>query len=673
MIHCELPESLQRQLLAYRRRVWQIKMIEAVAIAIVGLGAAFLVVYAWDRLADTPRLMRWALLVTSVLLMAIVPWFVYRWVWNHRGLEPLARLLSKKLPAVGDQLLGVIELTHSDSEQARSPALCQAAMSQVAHDASGRDLNQATPPSGYRVWAATAAIVMTTILGLAAFYPAASANALARWVTPWRATPRYTFTQIEPLADEIVIAHGEPVSLVIQLSDASRWQPAQAELSIGGQPPVSSQLEDGHYTFQIPPQISKQGMTLSVGDVRKTVNLNPMLRPELSSMVADVRLPAYLQQPETQVSDSRGGNVTAVRGSTATFTATINRALASGQINDQACAPIDATLTSRRVQMNDLPTIKFQWKDHWGLSGREPFELSLHAIDDEAPTLICDGLARQSVILDTETLTFRVRASDDFGVRQIGMMWRGLDDRVVQNIAQGERPLAAGTPEADDLDVLGTFSAKSLGIEPQPIELFVWAEDYLPNRKRVLSPPHILYILTPDQHAIWMTEQLSKWHRQAMDVRDRERQLYEKNKELRSLSPSDLDSAESRREVKRQASAERANGRRLDRLGELGDQLVQTASRNPEIGVGHLERWAEMLQVLRDLSENRMPSVADLLTDASGSTDQIGGDQANSRRSSSRDHSFGEIRRSRSAPPRENASAACGTATGRHGIVREFA
>src|SRR5262249_16142467 len=38
--------------------------------------------------------------------------------------------------------------------------------------------------------------------------------------------------------------------------------------------------------------------------------------------------------------------------------------------------------------------------------------------------------------------------------------------------------------------------------------------------------------------------------------------------------------------------------------------------RNPEFGVGHLEKWAEMLQILKDSSANRMPSVADLLKQA---------------------------------------------------------
>src|SRR5262249_19052155 len=65
-----------------------------------------------------------------------------------------------------------------------------------------------------------------------------------------------------------------------------------------------------------------------------------------------------------------------------------------------------------------------------------------------------------------------------------------------------------------------------------------------------------------------------------------------------------------------QASAERQNGRRLTALTNVGDMLVREAMRNPEFGVGHLEKWAEMLQILKDISGNRMPSVADLLKEA---------------------------------------------------------
>jgi hypothetical protein len=144
----------------------------------------------------------------------------------------------------------------------------------------------------------------------------------------------------------------------------------------------------------------------------------------------------------------------------------------------------------------------------------------------------------------------------------------------------------------------------------------MFVEDYLPGRPRVYSPPYTFFVLTPEQHAIWITEQLSRWHRQAIEVKDREMQLHETNKELRALAAAELDKPENRRRIEHQASAERQNGRRLTGLVNAGETLVREAMRNPEIGVGHLEKWAEMLQIMKDISGNRMPSVADLLKEA---------------------------------------------------------
>ena len=145
----------------------------------------------------------------------------------------------------------------------------------------------------------------------------------------------------------------------------------------------------------------------------------------------------------------------------------------------------------------------------------------------------------------------------------------------------------------------------------------MFVEDYLPGRPRVYSPPYTFYVLTPEQHAIWITEQLSRWHRQAIEVRDREMQLHETNKQLRAL-------AADRPRQAREPPPDREPG--LGRAGRTaagsrawsisGEDLVRQAMRNPEFGVGHLEKWAEMLQILKDISGNRMPTVADLLKQA---------------------------------------------------------
>ena len=260
--------------------------------------------------------------------------------------------------------------------------------------------------------------------------------------------------------------------------------------------------------------------------------------------------------------------------------------------------------------------MEFRWQDTYGLEGKEPFTLSINGRVDEAPSLTCEDLPRQKVLLDSEMLSFKIRAQDDFGIRRVGMEWQGVDDPSVSAPAKGERILAGGGHDKESLEVPGTFSAKSLGIEPQPIQLRMFVEDYLPGRPRVYTAPYTFFVLTPEQHAIWITEQLSRWHRQAIEVRDREIQLHETNKQLRALAAADLDKPENRRRIENQASAERQNGRRLSGLVVSGEVLVRQAMRNPEFGVGHLEKWAEMLQILKDISGNRMPSVADLLKQA---------------------------------------------------------
>jgi hypothetical protein len=314
--------------------------------------------------------------------------------------------------------------------------------------------------------------------------------------------------------------------------------------------------------------------------------------------------------------DVRGGSISLVKKSRATFAATASRKLSAALVDGQQQQPSGATIRSPATDVDGSQKIEFRWEDEYGLAGKEPFTLTISACDDEAPSLACEELPRSKVVLDSEQLGFRVKAHDDFGVRRVGMEWEGLDNAVIKTPAKGERILAAGGSDKVALEIGGTFSAKSLEIEPQPIHLRIFAEDYFPGRERVYSPTYVLYVLNPEQHAIWMTEQLSKWHRQSLEVRDREMQLYETNKQLRDLSPEELDQAETRRRIENQAAAERANGRRLSSLTATGEDLIRQASRNPEFGVGHLDRWAEMLQILKDISANRMPSVADLLDQA---------------------------------------------------------
>lgn len=611
-----IPGALALQLREFRRRVWSIKLTEAVAAAAISVLIAFLLVFALDRLFDTPAWLRGAIGLAAIVGCCAVPWFLHRWVWRFHRLDQLARLLSRKMPRIGDQLLGIIELAENRWEQSRSRALCQAAIEQVSDDAQHCDFRSATPDSRLRTSISCAVLLMLVVAVLSQLVPAAAGNAFARLARPWSDTPRYTFAALDSLPTELVVAHGEPFKLTAKLSDGSLWKPASATARLANQSPMTVDLAEDTYSFEFPSQIDVGDLHVRVGDATYDVEVSPKLRPEITSIAAKVRLPDYLQQPAIHERDARGGALALVKGSRVTFTPVVNRPLQSAQTNSKPNKPSGESFTTPEFLINDAQHIQLEWQDEFGLSGKEPFKIEVAAQDDEAPQLACEDLPRGRVVLDSEQLVFHVRARDDFGVKDVGMKWKGIQTDMVAKPAAGESMLALGGPDRSAFEVQGTFTAKSLGIEPQPIELHIFATDYFPNRKRVYTAPYLLYVLNAEQHAIWVTEQLAKWHRQALEVRDRELQLYETNKRLREMTADELDRPETRRQIERQADAEQVNGRRLANLNEVGKDLLKQAARNPEIGVGHLDKWAEMLQILSDISANRMPSVANLLKGA---------------------------------------------------------
>jgi hypothetical protein len=618
-----LPEDLQNQLHDFRRQVWSIKMTEAVCGAVFSVVTAFLLMYGIDRLWDSPALVRSGLFAIVLVGCALVPIAMHRWIWRNRRLDQLARLLSRRHPHVGDQLLGIIELAEDDDEQKRSRVLCAAAIEQVAKDAHSRDFGDSVPNPRHRLWSVMALVPTVAAIALAVLFPAATGNAWARLLTPWKHTPRYTFAAVTPLPERLVVPHGETFNVKLEIAANSPSRPGQGRVQLGEQEPVQASLRGNEYEFTLPPQIDSARLDIRIGDFIQEVVVEPKLRPELTSIVAKITLPEYLGRPGEETRDVRGGTAALVKGSRAEFSATVSRPLASASVDGQPIAPAGPVVTSPVVAVEEDQRVEFQWRDEYGLSAKEPFGLSIDATDDEAPTLIVEDLPRLRVLLDSEQLTFNVHARDDFGVKQVGIEWQGMESAEVRTPAEGERILSAGGYDRESLELAGTFSAKALGIEPQPIKVRVFAEDYFPGRERVYSAPYTFFVLSPEQHAIWVTEQLSKWHRQSLEVRDRELQLYETNKELREMSQDQLDRPETRQKIEKQASAERANGQRLTRLTGMGDDLVRQAMRNPEIGVGHLEKWAEMLQILKDISANRMPSVSDLLKQAAQAPSQV--------------------------------------------------
>ncbi|MCU0708618.1 MAG: hypothetical protein MUF23_10020, partial [Pirellula sp.] len=607
------PESLDQQLKEYRGHVRSIKMLESAGMAILAILVGFLAVFLVDRVLDVSAWFRWLVFAIAVIGVSTVPVWFERWVLRYQSHASLARLISKKLPQFGDSLLGAIELSANPNEQSRSPALCRAALEQVAADASQRDLRSAAPDAYHRRWWTMASGALVILALVATLYPAAAWNAWQRFAFPWADVPRFTFAQTESLPDPWVVPHGEPLSLDVELAPTSMWSPSAAALSIGTLPSIPTALTENKYHFEIPPQIESTRMRIKIGDASPTVAVEPMLRPQLSELKANVILPEYLQRSEPVVVDARSGSLVAVANAKIQLQGKINRDVDEVTLDNERLQHRNNEFEHPGIPVADTQSHEIRWRDTHGLTGKIPFPLQIQSHPDEPPSVFADGLPRSKVVLDSEQLRFQVRSSDDFGVQHVGMEWRTAEGASTSNPVHGEWKLVSGGPNAETLDAEAVFQATAFNIPSQPIELRLFTEDYFPNRGRIYSAPVILYVLNASDHAVWVLQQLNRWQREALEVRDRELQLLETNRKLRELSPEDLTKEEVRNQIEQQAAAEQANARRLSSLNQKGEDLIRQAARNSEIGVGHLEKWAEMQRILKDIAASRMPSVADLL------------------------------------------------------------
>ena len=617
----EIPESLKEKLLAFRRRVWVLKMVEAFAGAIIGVLIGFLLTYLLDRFFDTTSLIRGLILCGSAITCGLIPIAINRWIIKRRRLDQLARLLAETQPSAGDQLLGVIELSEDTSEQARSPELVEAAIKQVAASVQNQDLSEAIPNPRHRHRSLAAGLLAVAAVALLVFTATATKNAWARFLMPWGSTPRYTFAGIQDLPDNLVVPHGEQFNLSVSLRSDTEWSPSSATVAMTRQQPRTVDLNVTNYQFSLPGQIQPTDLFVKVGDFRGLVSIEPKLRPELNSIKAKVQLPSYLGRTEAITKDIRGASFSVVKGSETTFLARASRDLATASVNGKTAQPVDGSFSTEPLLLRENEQVEFQWTDNHGLSGSKPFTLSIEATEDGSPTLICDNLPRRKVILDSEVLSFTIRARDDFGVKRVGIEWQGLDESL-PTIASGEAILGAGNQNAELLELAGVFSPATHDITPQPLAVRVFVEDYLPGRERIYSPTSVFDVLDAEQHAIWITTQLARWHRMSLDVRDREMQLHETNKELWQLPTDELASEANLEKVSDQADRERNNGRRLKSLVQNGEGLLKEAMRNKDIAVDNLDQWAEMMQILKDISANRMPSVADLLDKSAAQASQ---------------------------------------------------
>ncbi len=628
-----IPESLKRQLESFRQHLWRRKVIEIIALGLIGLFLSFLLLFGLDRIWQTPIWARLLILLGGIsLFVGFAPYWLHRWVWGHRHEGQLARLIAKKYPGLGDRLLGVIELQAQDENgETLSPRLREAAMQVVAAEAQKRELDDALPTARHRKWGLAAITLLLLVSTAFVFTPKAGLNALERWLNPLSDIERYTFTQLDEPITYLAVPYGEAFGVTLKLKAQSEQKPEIAIARFDNQPEVMVPLRKDHYAFKFPGQQSQGIITFRLGDLKHRLKIHPKQRPVVLRTTVTVKPPAYLNIPESKVALNIG-EISAVEGSKLTFNMETSSPLRKGNFGPTEVSgelvkaedfnPIEGALSISHVEASFGPidagitpfSIPFSWIDEFGLVGGESFKIRVDAVKDDPPTAYIQGLDKQKAILPEEVLDFEILGEDDFGIKKAGIEW------VTMGTLPGEKPAANGEiiitnggPEVERINEPTSFSPAAFGITPQRLILRSFVEDYFPNRGRIYSEPILIYVLSREEHAQLLKSQFDRVINELDDLARKELNLLDENERLEKLDGEELQNEKVKERLADQEKAEDENIRAMEELTKRMEQLMKDTARNENIDKETMKKMAEALKSMQELSDKEMPEVSEQL------------------------------------------------------------
>jgi hypothetical protein len=510
-----LPEELRRQFSAVRRRLWQVETTVAVCWVLAGLIISVLALFISDRLWNTPVWLRttFFLLGLGVTLAAGYQW-ARRWIWNRRTDRELANLVQKKYRLLGDRLLGIVELAQEQAHQANfSPALYQAAIRQVAGEAKEYNFGESVNTQRAKKLAMAAGVAALVWIVVALALPQASWNAFLRWVAPGAGVPRYSLVTLEGLPKELIVPYGEPFVVSGGVNYRSWWKPGRVSAQLPTPPQVEGLVDEGKIHLQVPGQIENGVLRVQVGDARADIKVTPVHRPSLSKMAAMVQLPEYLHYPD-QTEVLQSGSMLAVEGSRIAFHGKVTRPLSAAVMQPEggkaASLKIDGeNFTSASAQPDASAEYTFNWRDDLGLSNATPLRLAVQIQKDAPPVPELPDLPRETAVLDSDVLRIHEQARDDFGVRDLGLTWDVTSSAPLTESITTEIKIV--TPSAHVKKAGKTFlwSPQLFRIPADStVELQGYARDYFPDRERIRTGLYHIRVLSPQEHAEMVREQL---------------------------------------------------------------------------------------------------------------------------------------------------------------------
>lgn len=620
-ISVSLPDDLRRRFSELERRLWIVETLVAASLISSGFLFSYLILFVSDRIWDTTVGARISvsLLGLAVALAAAARWS-HRWIFKRRDLRALSILVQKKYRRLGDRLLGIVELADEKERPPHfSPALYHAAIEQVAEDARKFDFQEAISirPAKIQLAAAIGFTVLALLPAMAV--PSASWNAFQRWAKPWAAIERYTLVNIAGLPTRQIVPHGEPFEVVSAVEYRSFWHPARAQGQYERQPAIKTLVQDQQVQFKVPGQVQPGRLNVRVGDARQEVAIAPTHRPSLKDLSARVELPEYLKYPPLS-ENIRNGSLSVLEGSRVSFQGKSTRALKIAELTVEGSDPQRLSVqgdafASEPVNLDGAFHCSFTWKDELGLETAAPWRLSVQSQKDLPPLPELPEMNREVAVLETEVVPLKTVAQDDFGVRELGLTWNLVSDWQPTNSPSArDFKYEAASAQEKKLERQFKFSPALLKIPAGSlVEVRAYAKDFFPEREPTESPVYRILVVGNEQHAEMVRQKFESLLGRLEEVTRLEEKIVDQTRELKELPKDKLAEDKASDRISNTLEDQTQNKMNLEQLSREGTQMLREAFRNPLLPEQTLREWADTVQQMQGLTQDKMPQAAESL------------------------------------------------------------
>jgi len=620
--HAPLPESLRRATIHLGKRVSKLAHTRGAGAFAGCLLASWLVLFASDRLWDTPGIVRIFLAGAgwSGAILMFLAW--YRGgILLPRSEIHLAKLVRSKFGGPGDRFLGVLELASRSPEETRhSNALFEAAAKKVEQEISQLELNEAIDarPARRALSFCAGATLLVGIISLT--LPEVAQNAWERWLTPWNNSPRLTLTTPEWFPAQTFCARGEPVPLRCILSKNSRRKPEKAVLISPTGQEFFANRNGLIYEFVLPGQFEARDWSLEVGDARAILQVTPMERPRIERLEAVVNLPDHLGYPEERKA-IKGTQIKVVEGTSLSVKGLLNRPIDQvGARTKEAHFDVATDKETFEIEFGIVAESfdsQIRFTDIFDLSAATPTVLTVTSIPDEAPQVDFENLPGESAILETETLDLRVIAKDDYGITtlelHLGVHARDGQSHEPDRLSKREEK----SPDAKTLELAFPFDPSFLGLKGGDVAILTAkAVDRVPDREPSVSREIILNVVGPEEHAEAVRRRMEEILAQVSEIAREEEAIMLENVRLSDEAFDELDERKSDKALENLAESQRDNARDLKETAEEGAETLREALRNPLFDENTLKEWSETLRKMEEVASSEMAKAAQSIDQA---------------------------------------------------------